>query len=216
MLPLLIAWDLGGLDLPLARLYGGAAGFALKEHWFTSGVMHDGARWLAWIGGLALVVNVWRPFGFARALVQRQRIWWLATTLGCVLLIPLLKQASLTSCPWSLAEFGGVARHVSHWAWGVADGGPGKCFPAGHAIAAFCFLPGWLALRRVAPRSATVWLVVTVVAGLGLGWAQMARGAHFASHTLWTGWFCWVFSLLSFHATHRWRASRASDRVRPA
>ena len=38
-----------------------------------------------------------------------------------------------------LAEFGGVAQHVSHWSLGVLDGGPGHCFPSGHASSAFAF-----------------------------------------------------------------------------
>jgi len=30
-----------------------------------------------------------------------------------------------------------------------------------------------------------------LAAGLVLGLAQQARGAHFMSHTLWSGWVCW-------------------------
>ena len=37
--------------------------------------------------------------------------------------------------------------HVSHWAWGVFDGGAGHCFPSGHAAGAFCFLSGYFLLR---------------------------------------------------------------------
>jgi membrane-associated PAP2 superfamily phosphatase len=112
----------------------------------------------------------------------------------------LLKQLSLTSCPWSLAEFGGSARHVSHWAWGVADGGEGRCFPAGHATAAFCFLPGYFALRAAAPVAARRWLLAVLGAGAVLGVVQVMRGAHFASHSLWTGWFCWAFALAALQA----------------
>jgi membrane-associated PAP2 superfamily phosphatase len=30
------------------------------------------------------------------------------------------------------------------------------------------------------------------VAGALFGWAQLARGAHFASHTMWSAWLCWT------------------------
>ena len=155
---------------------------------------------MAWAVCIALVVNVRRPLPFARSLPQPMRWWWLATTLACVVLVPLLKRASLTSCPWSLAEFGGVASHVSHWAWGVADGGEGRCFPAGHATAAFCFLPGYFALRGVARGAARTWLFVVLAAAAVLAGVQVMRGAHYVSHSLWTGWFCWAFTLASFHA----------------
>ena len=72
----------------------------------------------------------------------------------CVLVVPALKRLSSTSCPWDLALFGGVARHLSHWRWGVADGGAGHCFPSGHAVAAFAFISGWFALRSHDPRAA--------------------------------------------------------------
>ena len=148
---IIAAWDATGLDLPISRWFADSHGFAWKDHWLFDGALHDGARWLAWgIGGL-LLVNIWFPLPFARGCPQSMRVWWLATTLACVALIPLLKQASLTSCPWSLAEFGGTARYVSHWAFLEPDGGPGRCFPAGHATTGFCFFAGYFALRESAP-----------------------------------------------------------------
>jgi len=103
-----------------------------------------------------------------------------------------LKSLSATSCPWDLAEFGGVARYASHWALGMVDGGGGRCFPAGHASAGFAFVGGYFALRRRQPRAARLWLAASLAAGLVLGGAQQVRGAHFMSHTLWTGWLCWT------------------------
>ena len=76
---------------------------------------------------------------------------------------------SATSCPWDLAQFGGVARHVSHWALGVLDGGSGRCFPAGHASAGFAFLGGYFALRHKAPTAARWWLAGAFAGGFVLG-----------------------------------------------
>ena len=192
----LFAWDALGLDLPISRVFGAADGFAWRDQWFVAGVLHAGARWVGWAVALTLVASIWRPLPLARSLSPAARTWWVAATVACVLLIPLLKQLSLTSCPWSLGEFGGAAAYVSHWAIGVRDGGPGRCFPAGHATAAFCFLPGYFALRERAPRAARWWLLAVVAAGAVLAGVQVVRGAHFVSHSLWTGWFCWALTLM--------------------
>lgn len=199
-LVVLVAWDALGLDLPISRLFGAASGFPWRDHWLFADVLHTGVRYAAWALAIVLAVGIWRPLPFARGLARRERVAWVVATIGCAVVIPTLKLASLTSCPWSLAEFGGTATHVSHWAFGVADGGPGRCFPAGHATAAFCFLPGWYLLRRSAPVAARRWLVATLVAGAVLTMVQVVRGAHYVSHSLWTGWCCAVLGAVLVHA----------------
>ena len=212
-LALLIAWDLLGLDLPISRLFADAGGFPLRDQWFVSAVLHSGARWLAWAIALVLVVGIWKPLPFARRLTRYERVTWVLATIACALLIPLLKLASLTSCPWSLSEFGGTATHVSHWLIGRADGGPGRCFPAGHATAAFCFLPGYFILRPVARAAARRWLGVTLAAGVVLTMVQVVRGAHYVSHSLWTGWCCCALTVVLLHAS---RAAAARGKAKKA
>jgi len=188
----LVAWDAWGQDRALAHVFGSATGFPLRDHWFFVQVMHEGPRRLAWLIVLALVVFIWRPVGFLRHAHQSERVQLALTTLLSLAVVTGLKYASTTSCPWDLAEFGGVARYASHWALGTLDGGGGKCFPAGHASAGFAFVGGYFALRHHQPRAARIWLACALIAGLTLGGAQQVRGAHFLSHTLWTGWLCWT------------------------
>jgi membrane-associated PAP2 superfamily phosphatase len=38
------------------------------------------------------------------------------------------------------------------------------------------------------------WLLLALAAGLVLGLSQQWRGAHFMSHTLWSGWLCWCLA----------------------
>lgn len=190
-LAILLGWDASGLDLALARPWASAQGFALRDHWLLTTVLHDGARRAAWLPCLWLLIGIWRPTGVLRQLPQADRVQWLAGTLLALGAISLLKNWSYTSCPWDLAEFGGRAAWVSHWAWGVGDGGPGHCFPAGHASAGFALLPGYFVLRRSHPRLARAWLAGALAFGLLLGAAQQLRGAHFMSHTAWTAWLCW-------------------------
>jgi membrane-associated PAP2 superfamily phosphatase len=190
-LALLIAWDASGLDLALARLVGDAHGFSLRDHWLTSALLHDGMRQLACVAGAWLLAGIWWPVGVLRRLPRRARIQWAASLVLGLALTSLLKHASRTSCPWDLAEFGGTASYLSHWVWGLGDGGPGHCFPAGHASAAFAFIGGFFALRPASARLARGCLALVLATGFVLGLAQQARGAHFMSHTLWTAWFCW-------------------------
>lgn len=190
-------WDMTGLDLQLAHWFGNASGFALRDHWLWSKVLHEGARRAAWTLQLVLLLSVWWPFGVLRSLTRRQRAHMFVAAMLSIMAISVLKDMNATSCPWDLAEFGGKAIYVSHWNWGVFDGGVGRCFPAGHASAAFCFLPGYFWLREKSPRAAKIWLVTTLVAGFTIGLAQQIRGAHYLSHTLWTGWICWIIAALS-------------------
>lgn len=191
----LLAWDATGLDLSAARLFGDASGFALRHHWLLGPVMHEGGRLLGWLGALLLCLGVWWPRGPLRRLPRRQRLQLAVGTLAAALAVSVLKGFSSTSCPQELAIFGRSAQYLSHWRWpGTSDGGSGHCFPAGHASAGFAFVSGWFAFRRLpqAHRLARRWLMAALAAGLLLGLAQQARGAHFMSHTLWSAWLCWV------------------------
>ncbi len=188
----LLAWDALGWDRALAHVFGSNSGFALREHWFFVEVLHEGARRLGWLLALLLVLSVWWPLGILRRIDVSERLQWAVSLLLALAVVGVLKHFSATSCPWDLAEFGGVARYASHWAWGLVDGGGGRCFPAGHASAGFAFIGGYFALRRHQPQAARGCLGAALAVGLILGGAQQVRGAHFMSHTLWSGWLCWA------------------------
>jgi membrane-associated PAP2 superfamily phosphatase len=185
---LLLLWDASGLDLALTRAYGSHSGFVWRDAWLTRTLLHDGGRALAW------AVLAWLAADALRAddALRRQRLYWIGVTLCCLLLVPALKRLADSSCPWDLLEFGGRAAYVPHWRLGVRDGGPGRCFPSGHAVTAFAFLGPCFGLRARRPHAARAALLVVCTAGALFGWAQLARGAHFASHTLWSAWLCWL------------------------
>jgi len=205
----LLAWDASGLDLPLARLFGTAQGFAWSGQPAFVLLLHKLPRALSTAAVLALAWGVWRPWGFLRALPAADRRQLVLSVVLAMVAVTALKRLSATSCPWDLAEFGGVARYVSHWHWGVYDQGPGHCFPAGHASAGFGFVAGWFVLRRAVPRLAGPWLAAALAFGCVLGLAQQVRGAHYMSHTLWSAWACWVAGLLVEETVQAWRRAPA-------
>jgi membrane-associated PAP2 superfamily phosphatase len=203
-LALLLCWEASGWDLVLAGVYADVHGFALRDHWFYSQVVHKGGRVVS--GVVLAAVLGWALFGNARAMARRLRLAWAGVVLLCLLAVPALKRFSSTSCPWDIDDFGGKFDFVPHWMLGVSDGGPGHCFPSGHAVAAFAFLPLYFQWRRTRPRAALAMLAATLAVGLLFGWAQLARGAHFPSHTMWSAWLCWAIGAV---------AARALDRDQP-
>lgn len=196
-LALLGAWEAARLDLALIRPWGTPTGFPLSENFWARKVLHDGGRNLGWVVFAGVL------WGAARGALGLSAARWRAiavTMLACVLAISALKGRSLTSCPWSLAEFGGTAHWVPHWAWGQTDGGSGRCFPSGHASTGFAFFAVYLGLRGARPGAARLVLAAVLLSGGVFGVTQMVRGAHYLSHTFWTAWFCWTLSALAVHA----------------
>ena len=186
----LVAWEASGADLRLARWFGDSAGFAWRDAWLTSSLLHSGGRWLAWA---VLALLVWdtarsQPSGPPR----RERLYWLSATVAALVLVPTIKRFTSTSCPWDLLPFGGTVPYVPHWWLRVLDGGPGHCFPSGHAVAAFAFFGVYFLWRPYRPALAQAALAAVWFLGGVFGWAQMARGAHFLSHILWSAWACWA------------------------
>ena len=207
----LVAWDLSGADLALTRLWGNTEGFAWRHAFLTETVLHSGGRWLAGLCLAWLVWDAWR----ARIPGPPRAVRWrgVGLVLAGLLLVPVIKRFSQTSCPWSMAEFGGVAAYVSHWQIGASDGGPGGCFPSGHAVGAFAFFGSYVTWRHWRPRLARAMLWATLAIGALFAWAQLARGAHHLSHSLWSAWLCWA---LAVAAAPRPRASAGAFHARVA
>lgn len=99
------------------------------------------------------------------------------------LTVALLRHYSPYSCPWDLVEYGGLKPDT------------GRCLPAAHPVSGFALFGLYQALRSETPRRAYAVLAAAWVIGLGAGAVQVARGAHFASHVLWTAWVAWAVTL---------------------
>ncbi|RVU43950.1 phosphatase PAP2 family protein [Rubrivivax rivuli] len=192
-LVLLLAWDASGADLAVAGWFADATGFRWRDAWWTRGLLHEGGRVAGLLALAALAAHAFWPTAATSAAAQptrAERLYALVVVLLVAGAVPALKRLSLSSCPWDLALFGGVAQHVSHWRLGVPDGGPGRCFPSGHAVTAFALWGAVLPWRHHRPRRAWAIAVGVAAAGLLLGAGQVLRGAHYPSHVLWSAWLC--------------------------
>lgn len=198
-------WEPSGADRWILQHLANSRGFTLREDWWLRVLLHEDLRLLSQLAFALLAVLTWKPLGFMRELSLPERIGMLVGVTASVLAVSAIKYFSLTSCPWDLSQFGGVARYVSHWDWGTGDGGPGHCFPSGHATAGFAFLPLALpALRSGQQRQQRLgWriLLAAVLFGTICGIAQVLRGAHYPSHVLWSGFICWTVAMISYELT---------------
>jgi membrane-associated PAP2 superfamily phosphatase len=223
-LPLLavLAWDFSGLDRTVIAWYGGPQGFFWKDHYWLTEILHVGVRRVCVIIALYCVIAIWFPCGPWRAATRRQRVWLACNIWLCAIGIAALKSASLTSCPWDMAEFGAEGYYVWHFAsqlsldtsLGVgvsADGGPGRCFPSGHASSFFSFLPAFWVIYMHNARRAKQLLMTCCLLGLALSWVQVMRGAHYPSHLLWTMWLCWMAGTVTAPLLHPWRSLSATN-----
>ena len=199
----LAVWEWLGADLWLIRGYGTPEGFAWQHHPLFSKGLHEGGRLLAWVMIAWLAWDAWT----LRWTGPSRRLRWaaIALVLLATLVISTLKRLSDTSCPWDMLEFGGQWPYVPHWLLQVRDGGPGHCFPSGHASAAFAFLLAWAIWRPFNAVVARRMLVLVLVLGSLFAWVQMARGAHYLSHSMWTAWLCWAMAWLTTWGVGRFR-----------
>lgn len=198
---LVLAWDLAGLDRALSALAGGSAGFPLRAAGSWASRLHEAGRWASGVALAVLLLDAawpgapWRADAARTPAASAARRWTALATVLVLAAVPAIKRVSGTSCPWDVADFGGSVPYVPHLLWTVLDGGPGHCFPSGHAVSAFAFLVPVLAWRRRRPRAAAWALAAVLAFGLLSGAVQVLRGAHYVSHVLWSAWLCWALAL---------------------
>ncbi len=197
-----LAFDATGLDLPLAyamngyKGYNNAPGFPLTSHplfavWYYTYAKTGAVLLIAALGSM-----IWRAPSSYGILSRGERAWVLVQVLLVALLIPSLKQISISACPWDLEDFGDAIPYISHWDFSQSTWFDGGCFPAGHAVTGYAFIPVAYALWRVNPRAAYFLAALILACGTAFGLAQQLRGAHFMSHTLWSAWLCATFAYI--------------------
>lgn len=144
--------------------------FPLKDAWLLAVPGHTGLKWAMvafWAGCLARG-GAWR----------RGALYMAAIALA----VSLLKHFSPYSCPWDLPDYGGAKPDA------------GACVPAAHPISGFALFGLHLALEDDRRKAGLV-LCAAWIIGIAAGAVQVARGAHFASHVLWTAWVAWAVTL---------------------
>lgn len=214
LLGLLVLCERLDLDLKVASLFFDplSGTWPWRNAWLTETLLHRGGRTGVAVIGLTALAAALTPWkGESRRSWRRNGIYVFLSIVLATSLVGALKSQSGRPCPWDIQAFGGTLAH--HGLYAALKSPGAKCFPAGHASAGFALL----SLYFVAPtrRLAIAGLVAGFLAGGIFGVAQMARGAHFLSHTLWTAGICWfvVYGLdaLMMRRSVSRHAARAAD-----
>lgn len=191
------------LDFDLIAPYFDAENkvFSLKHDLFLTQVMHHGLKYfvisialttlfLALLGGIFKLST----------LVRYQLGWVFVGMILSTLAISVIKSHSMHACPWDLTYFGGKFLYLPLLT-STPKGEAGQCWPAAHAGSGFALMAFYFAFRRTQPIFAYSSLMCSLMLGFVMGWAQMIRGAHFLSHTLWSAWIIWLLLVL-LHACY--------------
>jgi len=195
------------LDLVLSdACFDFSAGrFPYRHAWWSQRLLHDGGRDLVALTFAAAVATSIAA-GASRRLKD-----WLRPAAYMTLLIPLVtgtvglaKAASSRHCPWSLARYGGSAPRLGWFEEPPAGLAPGRCFPAAHAAGGFSLLGLYFVFRGRGRALAAGSLALGLSLGTLYAAAQVARGAHFASHGVWSAGIAW-FEALALYLAFRAR-----------
>lgn len=131
------------------------------------------------------------------SLSRRQLSVALLTIASVPALVGILKGSTNVFCPSESRRYGGNVPYVRVFERYPANDRParrGRCFPAGHASGGFALI-GLAALVRCARKR-----LLCVSAGMAAGWLmgtyQMAKGAHYLSHTVVTMFIAYILFLL--------------------
>lgn len=108
--------------------------------------------------------------------------------------VAVLKRVVNLHCPWDMRRYGGMIPD-DHSGPLISTTGHGLCFPSGHAAGGFSLLALYFLGRRTNARHAAAGLAIGLGMGTVMGFSQVLRGAHYASHAVWSGIICWSICL---------------------
>jgi membrane-associated PAP2 superfamily phosphatase len=198
--------ELSGMDLYLAdRLFDFSTGiWPARNAWWAEWLIHKRGRDLiALIAGGSLLLWL-GSFWWGRLHRYRWMALYLALSIGLSTgAVTAGKKLTGRHCPWDLDRYGGTVPHTTLFEGPPPGCKAGNCFPAGHASGGFSIMSGYFVYRDRRRNIARSWLIAGLLLGGIFGYGQMARGAHFLSHNIWTAIVCWLSALVLYLAMRR-------------
>lgn len=208
ILPALIAFAMIVLDLTtdtdrlVTRLFYDtrAGAFPLRYTFWLEVVMHQWAKYAVVTLGCHAIAGLLLSFVLPALRAQRRTLLFIVLALSFApLSVAVGKALSSKHCPWSVDEFGGLVPYARIFESPAPNIPPGRCFPAGHASTGFALLAFYFAAyARRMRRAGRAALTIGITAGGVLGFGRVLQGAHFASHVIWSGIFCWLVMVLLY------------------
>ncbi len=171
--------------------------FPLRHDEFLEVVLHHWAKYAVVLLGMLALGGFVLAFLIEPLRPQRRVLLFVALSLTLApASVTTLKTVSNKHCPWDLADYGGLVPYTRLFDTTPSGIKSGHCFPAGHASTGFALMAFYFVGRaRGSRRAARNGLAAGLLAGSALGLGRIAQGAHFLSHTLWSGLVCWLVIL---------------------
>lgn len=201
---LLTNWDIALAD---SAFDATTKAFPLRHAWLTETFNHVMLKRVFTVLGLGFVVSVLWDLLAPRRWSALRRVQMRVVALTALLVptaISLLKLNSGSHCPWDLTRYGGTAPYVRMFESLPSGVTPGHCMPAGHASSALWLISLSIFFVPHHLTRAAVVLAALLCGGVGVGWMQQLRGAHFLTHTLWSAWVALVLFFLITLCLDRW------------
>lgn len=190
-------FEFPGLDIGLSSpFYQPPAGWIYKDSWWASGLIHEGGR--KFILVIALVALAVWALSYLVASLRFLRRAALFLVLSIALgtgIVSLGKHTLNRHCPWDYDVFNGPVPYVRLFETTPPGHEKGNCFPAGHASGGFSLMSTYFIFAGQDRRKALGGLLLGLIMGSLFGFGQVARGAHFVSHNVWTAAICWFTAL---------------------
>lgn len=212
---LLLSLDRAGLDARITDLFFDAGTWPWIHDFWTERVLHRGGR-LFMIGVAVGVLGVAVSAGRVTWIGARWRwpaVYFLLAYAGATGLVSILKANSAVPCPWYAVDYGGDVVHDASFRFVLGGVPHGRCSPGGHASGGFAWMASYWALRNESLGTAWTGMGLGLAFGFLFSAAQVARGAHFASHNAWSLAWTWSLCLVVYFACpagRLWRAREAA------
>ncbi len=221
-----IFFDMTNLDLVFSNLFYDPINqiFPLNENRLFEQITHKWARIIPnWTGELAILGTL-LSFLWPRLKAERHAkiiaalekiklatllkfltkhrrdflfiVFAFSVSTGC---IHYLKSHTSVYCPVETTVYGGKVEKTE-WYENFTllhKAGDGRCWPGGHASGGFSMLALYFIARRYRWRHAKALLYGTMLLGFIYGTTRVFQGWHYMSHTLWSGIFVWLSTLLT-------------------
>lgn len=207
---LIFVYPKSGLDQTLITPYFDVVShrFPLKHQLFLEQYMHLGLKYcMVAVAIISLIValraNTRAPsrasiFTRIKNVVKNPYFLAFIGMLVSTTTVSVIKGASMHGCPNDLTLYGGILPLLPLFAHLPTGVKAGHCFPGGHASGGFALMAFYFAFRESKPKFASAMLVISLLVGFAMGWAQMMRGEHFLSHNLWSAWTVWLVLFVLF------------------
>ncbi len=211
-------FEFSNIDLALSdRFYDFTnSRWFLHDAWWTEQLIHSGGRKLILVIALAALTAWGLSFRLSALRPWRRAALYFVLSIGIGTgLVALGKATTNRHCPWDYDRYGGSVPYVRLFEQNPPGCSRGNCFPAGHASGGFAMMSGYFIFYKRNRRLAIGILVLGLALGSLFGFAQVARGAHFVSHNIWTAAICWFAALLLYTTLFRgrlWSQGHRSDK----